>query len=70
MYAFLRKQLTVFLVGFVVAFVVYLFVRFDADKVLLGVVISAVVGIAFNFGIVMLERQFPDKGDGSPPANH
>ena len=48
MYAFLRKQLTVFLVGFVVAFVVYLCVRFVADKVLLGIVISAGVGVAFK----------------------
>lgn len=67
MYAFLRKQLTVFLVGFIVAFVVYLFVRFDPDKVLLGVVISAVVGVVANVGVAMLERQFPDRGDGGPP---
>lgn len=70
MYAFFRKQLTIFLVGFVVAFVVYLFVRFDPDKVLLGVVISAVVGVALNFGVAVLERQFPDKGDGSTPPSH
>lgn len=58
---FLRRQLTLFLVGFVVAFVIYLFVRFDADKILLGVVIGFVAGIALCIALIVLQRRFPDE---------
>ena len=69
MYQFFRKQLTIFLVGFVVAFIIYLFVRFDVDKVVLGVVIAAVVGVVGNIGLYFLEKQFPEQvpGTNEPP---
>ncbi len=60
MYAFLRKELTVFLIGFVIAFVIYLFVRFDPNKVLVGVGVSAAAGVALMIALALLERQFPD----------
>jgi cell division protein FtsW (lipid II flippase) len=60
---FVRKQLTYFLIGFVISFVIYLFARFDSDKVILGVVIGAFVGIGLCVGIALLERQFPDEPD-------
>ncbi|MCC7364735.1 MAG: hypothetical protein IT303_10210 [Dehalococcoidia bacterium] len=61
MWSFFRRQLNYFLIGFVVAFVIYLFIRYSADGVLLGVVIGAVSGLALSTGIFMLERRFPDK---------
>lgn len=61
MWNFLRRQLLYFLVGFVITFVVYLFVRFDADRVLLGVAIGAIGGIVLAFILFLLERRFPDQ---------
>ncbi|HEX6030265.1 MAG TPA: hypothetical protein VFY90_02460 [Tepidiformaceae bacterium] len=49
-----------FSLGFIVAFVIYLFVRWDADQVLLGVVISAVVGVVLAIAIFFLQRRFPE----------
>lgn len=61
MNTFLRRQLLYFLVGFLIAFIIYLFVRFDPDEVLLGVVISAVVGVVVSGVFVFLHRRFPDQ---------
>lgn len=61
MWHFLRRQLTYFLVGFVITFVIYLFVRFNADAVLLGLVIGAVGGLALAAALFWLERRFPDE---------
>jgi hypothetical protein len=66
---FVRKQLTIFLVGFVVAFIIYLFVRFNVDQVVLGVVIGAGAGLALNVTLYLLERRFPEQipgGDAEP----
>jgi FtsH-binding integral membrane protein len=38
----LRRYLNAALIGFIVTFVVYLFVRFNADQVVLGIVISLI----------------------------
>ena len=65
---FVRKQLTYFLAGFVIAFVLYLFVRFDFDKIILGLVIGAVAGVALCFGVAALERRFPDEPDAPADA--
>ncbi|MFN0095496.1 MAG: hypothetical protein ACKVVT_12075 [Dehalococcoidia bacterium] len=63
---FLRRQLTYFLIGFIVAFIVYLFVRFDADSILLGVFVSFIAGVAVCGAVLFLERRFPDSGkDGN-----
>lgn len=61
MWHFLRRQLTYFLIGFVLTFVVYLFVRFEADDVLLGLVIGAGGGILVMAGLFWLERRFPEE---------
>jgi len=66
---FVRRQLTYFLIGFVITFVGYLFVRFDADKVILGVVIGAGGGIALGMALGWLEHKFPDAPE-TPRATH
>ena len=40
----LRTHLNVALLGFVITFVIYLFVRFDTDKIITGLVIAGVGG--------------------------
>jgi mannose/fructose/N-acetylgalactosamine-specific phosphotransferase system component IIC len=55
---FIRRQVTYFFWGFVAAFVLYLFIRYDADDVLLGIVIGAASGIATCIIIMYLEHKF------------
>jgi len=38
----LRRYLNAALIGFIITFVIYLFVRFDPDKIVLGIVISLI----------------------------
>jgi hypothetical protein len=64
MWQFLRRQLLYFLVGFVVTFIIYLFVRFSADAVMLGVAIGIVGGAATAIGLFALERRFPGEQKG------
>ncbi len=66
MWSFLRRQFLYFLVGFVVSFVIYLFVRFDADKVILGVGVGIIGGLVLSVLLFLLERRFPDQSQ-SPP---
>ncbi|MCA9821765.1 MAG: hypothetical protein R3C29_10440 [Dehalococcoidia bacterium] len=66
MWSFLRRQFLYFLVGFVITFVIYLFVRFDADRVILGVGIGAIGGMAVAVVLFMLERRFPEQ---APPSD-
>jgi hypothetical protein len=61
MWSFLRRQTLYFLVGFVVAFVIYLFIRFDADAVFLGVVIAAAAGLALSVFLWWLEGRFEER---------
>jgi hypothetical protein len=42
MFNALRRYLNAAFIGFIITFVAYLFVRFDPDEVLLGIVISLV----------------------------
>ena len=59
----LRRYLNVALLGFIATFVVYLFVRFDADEVVLGIVI-ALMGAAVALALFI----FADKKlGGSEP---
>ena len=59
----LRRYLNVALIGFIITFVAYLFIRFDPDKVVLGVVI-ALVGAAVALTLyVWADRKF---GGGEP----
>lgn len=60
MWQFLRRQLNYFLIGFIISFVIYLFARYDADQIFLGVVIGVVCGFALTLIIFFLERRFPE----------
>jgi ABC-type lipoprotein release transport system permease subunit len=64
MWSALRRFANYFLIGFVVSFVIYLFIRFDADKIFLGIVIGVVCGVALAIGIGVLERRFPERTPG------
>ena len=66
---FFRKQLTYFLIGFVIAFVIYLFVRYNADQIILGVVIGAGGGVGVSAVMWYLERRFPDDEPAKSPSN-
>lgn len=66
MWTFLRRQLNYFLIGFIVTFIIYLFVRFDADEVVLGVVLGVVGGGLLSTALFFAERRFPDE---TPPAS-
>ena len=53
----LRKYLNVSLAGFIVTFVIYLFVRFDPDKIVLGIVIALVGAAVALTGYVFLDKK-------------
>lgn len=59
----LRRYLNVSLVGFIVTFVIYLFVRFDPDKIILGIVIALVGAAVALTAYVFLDRKL---GGGEP----
>lgn len=69
MWAFLRRQALYFLVGFVVAFVIYLFARFEADEIFLGIAIASGVGFALSVFLWWLERRFDDRGPATVGGN-
>lgn len=54
----LRRYLNAVLIGFIVTFVVYLFVRFDPDKIVLGIVIALIGGAAALAAYIFLDRKF------------
>ncbi|KAA0240378.1 hypothetical protein EDM76_02105 [bacterium] len=66
MWTFLRRQF-LFLVGFVIAFVIYLFIKIGANDVLWGLGVGAIGGLVVSLAFFFLERKFPESG-GSPPA--
>jgi FtsH-binding integral membrane protein len=57
MFKALRRYLNAALIGFIITFVVYLFVRFDPDKIVLGIVISLVGAAVGLIGDIFLDRQ-------------
>jgi hypothetical protein len=66
MWAFLRRQGLYFLLGFVLCFIVYLFVRFDPDAVFLGIVLSVAAGITLSTFLWWMEGRF--KKSPPPPT--
>ncbi|MBM3140664.1 MAG: hypothetical protein FJZ92_10815 [Chloroflexi bacterium] len=57
----IRQASLSFLLGFTIAFVVYLFLRFDADQVLLGMAIGAIFGVLLAAVLLWLEHRYPDE---------
>ena len=53
----LRRYLNAALIGFIVTFVIYLFVRFDPDKIVLGIVIALVGAAVALTAYVYLDRK-------------
>ncbi len=64
MWGFFRRQILYFLLGFVATFVIYIFARFDTDTVILGLIISALVGVVLSGVLFYFERRFPDRTPG------
>jgi hypothetical protein len=60
MWTTLRRATLYFLVGFVIAFVIYLFIRFDANLVLVGIAIGAAAGVVVAAILLLLEHRFPE----------
>jgi hypothetical protein len=69
MYQFLRKQVAIFLAGFLIAFIVYLFWKLTSEELLIGVLIGGGGGLVLTVGLYLLERQFPEQipGSNEPP---
>ncbi len=71
MFKALRRYLNAALIGFIITFVVYLFVRFDPDKIILGIVISLIGAVGSLIGYIYLDRKFGSEEivydkDGNP----
>ncbi len=62
MFRALRRYLNAALIGFIVTFVIYLFVRFDPDKIITGIVISLVGAGAALALYIYLDRKFAGSG--------
>jgi len=60
MWSTLRRLWHYFLLGFIATFVIYVFIRLDKDKILLGLLLGVVVGLVVSIGIFLLERRFPE----------
>ena len=60
----IRQASLYFLIGFTIAFVIYLFVRFDANEVLIGMAIGAGAGVIVAAVLIWLEHRYPD-----PPSD-
>jgi len=69
MWTALRRFWQYFLIGFIITFVIYLFVRFDADQIILGIVIAIGGGLVLAAAIFLLERRFPDRADLNTPSD-
>jgi hypothetical protein len=54
----LRRYLNAALIGFIITFVIYLFVRFDPDKIVLGIVISLIGSAAALVVYIYLSKKF------------
>ncbi len=57
----LRRYLNAALIGFIVTFVIYLFVRFDPDKIVLGIVIALIGAAATLAAYIYLDRKLGGK---------
>ena len=68
MMAWIRREALYVLSGFVVTFLIYLFIVFDADKVMRGMGIGLLGGAGVAILIFVLERWVPGRGNKSEPV--
>lgn len=71
MFAWIRREALYVLSGFVVTFLIYLYIVFDADEVTRGLGIGLLGGAGVAILIFVLERWVPGRGDksgGSEPV--
>lgn len=61
MWSYLRRMTQFFLAGFVITFLVYLFIRIGTSEVVYGALISVAGGIILCLAITLLERRFPEQ---------
>ncbi len=50
------------MVGFIVSFVIYLFIKIGANDVLWGLAVGAGGGLVVSIAFFLLERKFPESG--------
>lgn len=67
MWHFLRRMVQFFLAGFILTFLIYLFAKFGADDVFLGILIGLGGGVAVTVAVAFLERRFPEQTPGGGP---
>ena len=65
MFAWIRREALYVLSGFVVTFLIYLFIVFDTDEVLRGMGIGLLGGAGVAILIFVLDRWMPGRGDKS-----
>lgn len=63
----IRRGTISFLTGFVVTFLIYLFVRFNADQVMLGMVIGTVGGVTTAVAVIYLFRKLAEEDAATTP---
>ncbi len=63
MWTFLRRESRFFTIGFIVTFIVTLFIRFDPTDVLTSIAIGAAGGLILAIVLWYLERKFPDTSE-------
>ena len=62
-------SLALFLTGFIITFLIYLFIRYNVDSIILGAVIGAVGGAALVAAAMYLDRRFPDDRATAAPTD-
>jgi hypothetical protein len=59
--SFFRRAREYFMIGFIITFIVYLYIKLDGDDLLLGIIIAAAGGIALAVALFILGSRFPDE---------
>lgn len=69
MLAFLRREALYLVGGFIVVFIIYLYITFDPSKVTQGLLIGLAGGVATAILIFLLDKVFPGRrADRKPPS--
>ena len=66
MWTFLRRQVRIFMIGFIVASIVTLFIVAERNEILWTVIVGAAGGAGLVVVLYFLERRFPDESNQKP----